>query len=122
MQKAVRADFFQVLSRHGDGSAEDQAAALKFVHVANEAFIDALAAPRVGDLLLPFYAHNGDQVAAAVKKRKVALVDKGAVGEDREKNIRLLSGSFDDISSEHGLAAGQQDKADAELISLFEDP
>ena len=121
LQKAVRADFFQVLSRHGDGSAEDQAAALKFVHVANEAFIDALAAPRVGDLLLPFYAHNGDQVATAVKKLKVALVDKGSVREDREEDIWLFPGSFDDVSSEHGLAAGQQDEADAELVCLSKD-
>ena len=46
---------------------------------------------------------------------------KGSVGEDREHDVFHLSCRLYHVPSEHGLAAGKQYEADAELLSLPED-
>ena len=42
---------------------------------------------------------SGDQVAAAVKQGKIALVDEGAVGKDREQDVLALACGFDDVAA-----------------------
>ena len=120
-QKGVGADLPEIPGGHGDGGTEDQAAALELVHIADETLVYALAAPGVGDLLLALNAQNGHQVAAAVKELKVAAVDEGAVGEDGEEDVGLFPGGLDDVPSEHGLAARQENEADAQRVRLLKD-
>ena len=64
---------------------------------------------------------SGDQVAAAVKQGKIALVDEGAVGKDREQDVLALACGFDDVAAKKRLTPRQQNKADAEVVRLAED-
>ena len=120
-QKRVGAHLADVLRRDRHGGPEDQAAPFQLVHAADQALVDALAAPRIGHGLRPLDAQDRDKVAAAVKERVVRLVHEGAVGEDREQNALPLSGSLDDVPPQHRLTACQQDEADAQVVGLLED-
>ena len=114
-------DLPDVLGRHGDGRAVDQSPAVQLVHVLHQAIVDPLAAARVGHGLLALDAHDRDEVAAAVEQVKIPLVHEGAVGKDREQDVGALARRLDDVPPQHGFAACEQDKADAELVGFAED-
>ena len=121
LQEGAGGNLLQVFRGHGDGRAEDQPAPIQLVHVGDQLVIDAAAPPGVGDFPFALDAHDGQKVSAFVKQRQILLIHEGAVGEDGEKNIGLFTRRFDDVLPQHGFAAGQQDKADAQFVRLVKD-
>ena len=97
LQEGIRRDLVQVLRRHGHRRTENQAAPMELIHVGDQSVIDALSPARIGCFALALDAHDGDQIAAAVKQVEVAVVQKGTVCQDGKEDIRLFPGCLDDI-------------------------
>ena len=114
-------DLAEVGAGHGDGRAEEEAAALQLVHVGHDLVIDPGTAAGVGGLPAPFQAHHRQQVAAAVQQVEVFFVQKNAVGEDGEQYRRDAARGLDHVPPEQRFAAGQQYIAHADVGGLAED-
>ena len=104
-----------------DGCAENQTALFKAVHVLHKQVIDAHAPALVGDLLAAFNGQHRHQVAVLVHQLEHFLINKGAVGEDREDNVGIAGSRLDDILTHQRLTASQHNKADAQFICFGED-
>ncbi len=121
VQKSGGGDLLQVFRGDRHRRTKDQPPLLEGLHVGNQALIDAGAPSGVGDLPAALNAQHRDQIPVVVQQLQVTLVHKSPVGKDREEDPVHLAGSLDDIPAQHGLAAGQQDEADAQLLRLAED-
>ena len=116
-----RQDLLKVFRGDSDGRAENQTPIMQGVHAGDQLVIDPGAPPPVRLDAVAFDAQHGDQIPPLIQQIEIACVQTGSVGEDRKQDVLHLSCRLHHVPPQHGFAAGQEDKADAQLFSLTED-
>ena len=106
---------------HGERKAEEDACPLQLDHLFLQPLVDSPAPPLVGFRLVAFDAEDRNDVVQAGQPGDQVRGEEETVGDEEEDDVGEVPCDVDDFRAGQGLAAGDDEKGNTQLVRLRND-